>query len=68
MATIRKIGMVSSEVGELGSRRLGVGSQPGTQTSRGELLGIRLPVERHRELASTTGQRLAVVCQLRIIE
>lgn len=67
MSAVRVVGVVGGELRQLGIGGLGTQRQAGTLASHGELVGIRSPVEEHRELAST-GQRLAVVGQGRVIE
>nr|WP_245704203.1 hypothetical protein [Halomonas muralis] len=47
----RLVRMVGSELGQLVRGRLGVGRQTGTLAGGGQVLGVGLPVQRHRILA-----------------
>jgi hypothetical protein len=61
VATIRLVGMVCGELGQLVWSKGSVGRQSSTLAGHGEVLGIRLPVQGHRELVGTGGQWLAVI-------
>lgn len=60
-----EIGMVSGELGELVRGRHGVGGQANAKAGSGQLVGVRLPIKRHRKAAFGTRRRVAVVGRLR---